>query len=91
MHIAFGIFPIGDGQPDPLHARFFCQIAIKLCVFTLFKQGDDMSASQFAEYCKINFPWTVKQSQPPIAHFDKVNGWNILHREFKTSAICNTL
>ena len=73
MHITFGIFPIGDRQPDPLHACLFGQIAIELCVFTLFKQGDDMSASQFAQHLKIYFPWTVKQSQPPIAHVDKVN------------------
>ena len=73
MHIAFGIFPIGDGQPDPLHACFFCQIAIEFRVLALFKQRDDMSASQFAEHCKISFTWTVKQSQPSIAHFDKVD------------------
>ena len=74
MHIAFGIFPVGDGQPDPLHACFFCQIAINLCVFTIFKQRDDVSTTQFAQHLKINFTWTVKQSKPPIAHFDKVDG-----------------
>lgn len=91
MYIAFGIFPIGHGQPDPLQARFFCQIAIELCVFALFQQGDHMSASRVAQHLKINFTWTVKQSEPSIAHFDKVNGRNVLHREFKISAICNTL
>lgn len=91
MYITFRVFPIWYGQPDPLHASLFGQIAILLRVFAILEQCDDVSTFQLMHLREIIFARTMKQGQAAVAHFDEVDGRYVLHREFRISAICNTL
>ena len=71
MHIAFGIFSIGDGQPDPLHACISGQIAVALGSFALFEQSDNVCTSHLVNGWEIFISWTMEKSHPSIPDFYK--------------------